>query len=275
MEKFVRKVPHTSVSKVSRRQFLSRLAAIGAAGGAVAAGALVAGLEAARPQIIILPDGASSPDSTLEDIRPRIVSRSEWGALPVNHAARNEYGIYRKGSNPYGWYVYRASLQESYQTLVIHHSAFYEADGLATLAEVQRLHREDRGWADVGYHLLVDKDGTIYEGRELSVRGAHTAGYNTGSAGICLLGDFRFEAPAKVQLDATLSLVRWLVELLNPSHLAGHKQFNPATICPGPFLAAQIEALAHAAGLRFGSDGYQAAAGAADACACCSCASHL
>ena len=48
------------------------------------------------------------------------------------------------------------------------------------------------GWADVGYHYLVDKDGTIYEGRNIAIRGAHTQGHNTGSAGVCLLGDFRY-----------------------------------------------------------------------------------
>ncbi len=248
------------------------MAAMGAAGGALAAGTLIAGLRASRPQILILPNDGDSPELQPEDNRLKIVSRGEWGALPVDHSARNENGLYRKGGNPYGWYVYPAPLRESYQTLVIHHSAVYEADGPATLSEIQRLHRDDRGWADVGYHFMVDKDGTIYQGRDLTARGAHTAGFNTGSAGICLLGDFRFEAPSKDQLDAALALIRWLVELLSPTHLAGHQQFNPATICPGPFLAAQMEGLSRAAGLRFGIDGYRPAADAADGCGCCTCA---
>ena len=271
----MRKDRHLSKSKQSRRQFLHRMAAISAAGGVMTAGALAAGLLASRPQIVVLPNGAGSSDSKPDDSRPKIVSRGEWGALPADHTARNEYGFYVKGSNPYGWYVYSDPLRESYQTLVVHHSAFYKADGLATLSEIQRLHREDRGWADVGYHFLVDKDGTIYEGRALTVRGAHTAGFNTGSAGICLLGDFRYEAPAQAQTDAALALMRWLLTLLDPSHLAGHKQFNPATICPGPFLVAQLEGLAEAVGLRFGIDGYQPAADTADVCGCCTCTSQL
>lgn len=238
----------------------------------MAAGALVSGLRASRPQIVILPNDGGSTGLKTDDSRPRIISRRAWGALPVDHTARNENGLYRKGSNPYGWYVYAASLRESYQTLVVHHSAVYKVDGLTTLTEMQRLHRDDRGWADVGYHFMIDKDGTIYEGRDLTARGAHTAGFNTGSAGICLLGDFRFEAPSQEQLDAALALTRWLVELLSPTHLAGHKQFNPATICPGPFLVEQLEGLARVAGLRFGIDGYQAAADAADGCGCCTCA---
>lgn len=244
---------------------------MGAAGGALAAGGLIAGLVASRPQIVVVPNDGAVPELPPEDKRPAIVSRDDWGALSVDHSARNEYGIYDRDRNPYGWYVYRASLRASYQTLIIHHSAVYKSDGPATLMEIQRLHREDRGWADVGYHFMVDKGGTIYEGRDLTARGAHTAGFNTGSAGICLLGDFRFESPARDQLEATLALIRWLVELLSPSHLAGHQQFNPATLCPGSLLAAQLEGLARAAGLRFGIDGYRPAARAADHCGCCTC----
>ena len=183
----MRKDRHLSRSKQSRRQFLQRMAAISAAGGVMAAGALAAGLLASRPQIVVLPTAQIRLilSRTIADPRSSV---GVSGRLPADHTARNEYGSYVKGSNPYGWYVYADPLRESYQTLVIHHSAFYKADGLATLSEIQRLHREDRGWADVGYHFLVDKDGTIYEGRALTVRGAHTAGFNTGSAGICLLG---------------------------------------------------------------------------------------
>ena len=179
---------HTNQRVVSRRRWLRRLAALAGAGALTAIGAL-----SRRPQVVVLPNQAGATDDA---VRPPIVSRVEWGALPVDHSARNERGHYEDGVNPEGWYLYDGNLRESYQTLIVHHSAIYKADGRATLLEVQRLHREDRGWADVGYHFMLDVDGAIYEGRDLRARGVHTRGRNTGSVGVCLLGDYRFRGAA-------------------------------------------------------------------------------
>ena len=183
---------HTNQPEVSRRRMLRRLG-IGGAGALAALSGAAAGIFSRRPHVVVLPNEA---DPTESRARPPIVSRGEWGALPVDHSARNERGRYDSGLNPDGWYVYAGDLRDSYQTLVAHHSAFYEASGRATLLEVQRLHRGDRGWADVGYHFMIDVDGAIYEGRDLGVRGVHTQGRNTGSAGVCLLGDFRYRRAA-------------------------------------------------------------------------------
>ena len=54
--------------------------------------------------------------------------------------------------------------------------------------EVRRWHVEDRGWSDIGYHYLIDRDGTVTEGRPLERTGAHAKGHNTGSVGISLFG---------------------------------------------------------------------------------------
>lgn len=54
--------------------------------------------------------------------------------------------------------------------------------------EIRRWHVEDRGWSDIGYHYLIDRDGKVAEGRSLSRTGAHVRGHNTGSIGICLFG---------------------------------------------------------------------------------------
>lgn len=56
------------------------------------------------------------------------------------------------------------------------------------VAEVRRWHVEDRGWSDIGYHFLIDRDGTVVEGRPLERVGAHTKGKNTGTIGISLFG---------------------------------------------------------------------------------------
>ena len=267
---------HVSRKQMSRRQFLRGSACFGVS--VASFGALVAYFGAIRlarqPEIVVLPNGAQPPGQPAPDSGPDIVSRESWGALPVDHNARNEYGHYHKGSNPEGWYVYPDDLRRSYQTLVIHHSAFYQAGGLDTLLEIQRLHRDDRGWADIGYHFLIDQRGTTYEGRDLGVRGAHTAGYNTGSAGICLMGDFRARGPEKAQMNALRVLIRWLVDQLAPTQLAGHQQFNAGTECPGDHLIAELEDLAHQAGLQYGVQGFVPTA-SAEACGCCGCEATL
>lgn len=45
-----------------------------------------------------------------------------------------------------------------------------------------------KGWADVGYHWLVDRDGTVIQGRPEDVRGVHVAGINRYAIGVCLIG---------------------------------------------------------------------------------------
>ena len=54
--------------------------------------------------------------------------------------------------------------------------------------EVRRWHVDVNGWDDVGYHFLIDRNGTIVEGRAVEKAGAHTKGHNAHSIGICLFG---------------------------------------------------------------------------------------
>ncbi|PJF44133.1 MAG: hypothetical protein CUN55_05550 [Phototrophicales bacterium] len=187
--------------------------------------------------------------------KPSIVTRTEWGALLPNFSAENEHGIYGP-ENPEGWLEYDGALQDTYQTVVIHHSATYEVDDVNTMREVQRLHMEERGWADIGYHFCVGKTGSIFEGRYLNVRGTHTAGYNTGSAGVCLLGNFEEELPTQEQLEATKALLNWLAVRLLLTHLAGHRDFNDTTLCPGANLYVYLDEFAASAGLTRGTAGY-------------------
>lgn len=78
-------------------------------------------------------------------------------------------------------------------TIIIHCTAtrpnFWEGKSAQQKTdEVRRWHVEDRGWSDIGYHYLIDRDGTLVEGRPLERTGAHAKGHNTGSVGISLFG---------------------------------------------------------------------------------------
>jgi hypothetical protein len=55
------------------------------------------------------------------------------------------------------------------------------------IKEITKWHR-GRGFGAISYHWIIDRDGQIAKGRSEETTGAHVAGYNTGSIGICLIG---------------------------------------------------------------------------------------
>ena len=201
--------------------------------------------------MLVAPPTATPPP----DYRyPNMILRSEWGAQAPNHAAVNENGFYSL-ENPAGWRWYQEALTEICHTVVFHHSVSYESDDLTTLLDIQQTHREERGWADIGYHYIIGKSGAVYEGRDIHVRGAHVEEYNTGSVGVCLLGDFMTEYPNDAQIGASIALVLWLAQQLQLSHLASHRDFA-MTFCPGDTLLPYLDAFASNAGLARGTGGY-------------------
>jgi N-acetylmuramoyl-L-alanine amidase len=70
-------------------------------------------------------------------------------------------------------------------------------------ADIDRWHKE-RGFRKIGYHWVIDLDGTVHAGRQESEIGAHAEGHNADSIGICLIGTDKF-TPA--QWGALKSLV--------------------------------------------------------------------
>lgn len=109
----------------------------------------------------------------------------------------------------------------------------------AKVAEVRKWHVQERGWKDIGYHYLIDRDGTVAEGRPLDQVGAHTQGHNTGSIGISLIGGFGSSADDKFadhftpQQEFALSkLIDDLKYRFSVTKVSGHNEYaNKA--CPG------------------------------------------
>jgi hypothetical protein len=56
------------------------------------------------------------------------------------------------------------------------------------VAEVKRWHVQDNGWSDLGYHYLIDRDGTVAKGRPVEKAGAHCKGHNSTTIGVSLFG---------------------------------------------------------------------------------------
>jgi N-acetyl-anhydromuramyl-L-alanine amidase AmpD len=132
----------------------------------------------------------------------------------------------------------------------VHHSALSTSKGPA---EIQALHQGTRGFADIGYHFLIVADGVLFEGRDLRVRGAHVGGHNTGTVGVCLLGNFETGQPTGAQIATLEALASALRAAFTVAHLAGHRDFpGNRTVCPGAALWPQLPDLAGRAMLAYG-----------------------
>ena len=136
------------------------------------------------------------------------------------------------------------------EMIVIHHAGF-EVDKDTTAAAVHRLHQEVNGWAGIGYHYLIRKDGMIEQGRRPNMVGAHAYRHNKNSIGICLAGNFNLAKPTNEQMASVKELVRWLCrkyDLNSEKHgvIVGHRDLND-TSCPGDYLYAKLDAIRRAA----------------------------
>ncbi len=106
------------------------------------------------------------------------------------------------------------------------------------VAEVRRWHVEDRGWSDIGYHFLIDRDGAVSEGRPLERAGAHAKGHNKRSIGIALFGghggsenDLFSDHFTPEQERALRGLIERLGSRFGDLKVSGHNQYA-AKACP-------------------------------------------
>ena len=104
--------------------------------------------------------------------------------------------------------------------------------------EVRQWHL-DRGWKDIGYHWLIDRDGTVVKGRDESVVGAHVKDHNANSIGVSLFGghggsnDDKFQDNFTPEQDASLrQLIRDIKDHHNITKISGHNEYaNKACPC--------------------------------------------
>jgi len=111
------------------------------------------------------------------------------------------------------------------------------------VAAIQSYHMDVNKWSDVGYNLLVDQRGRVYEGRGWDVLGAHATGHNAGWIGVRWIGDATKIEPSAAAKKA----MRWCVEEAQRRagrklQVRGHGQLpGQATECPGPAWRRWIE----------------------------------
>lgn len=105
--------------------------------------------------------------------------------------------------------------------------------------EFRRWHVEDNGWDDIGYHYIIDYDGSIAIGRTVPVIGAHVSGHNDYSIGIALVGGHGSSETDQFQQHYTDAQDRALRKLLDElkskygfTKISGHNEYA-AKACPG------------------------------------------
>jgi flagellar hook assembly protein FlgD len=192
-------------------------------------------------------------------VTPAIVPRVSWGADESIRRAPPQFAPQVRFS-------------------VVHHTAggnnYSRAEAAAIVKGIQLYHVKGNGWNDIGYNFLVDRFGTVYEGRfggvERNVIGAHAQGFNTGSVGVALLGTYGSTAPSSAAQEAIARLLAWRLDLAHadptgaltfvsggsnrfPSGVpvllrgvSGHKDTG-FTECPGDQLYSRLNTLATAA----------------------------
>lgn len=114
--------------------------------------------------------------------------------------------------------------------IVLHCSATKEGQPVS-VRDIDRWHRQ-RGFRKIGYHYVILLDGTIRKGRDISEIGAHVAGSNANSIGICYIGGLDAAGQPKdtrteEQKAALFFLLQQLREQYPKAVICGHRDFSP------------------------------------------------
>ncbi|MBU2524948.1 N-acetylmuramoyl-L-alanine amidase, partial [Patescibacteria group bacterium] len=146
-------------------------------------------------------------------------------------------------------YKWPLQYPEKINKIIIHHTATTRdiKRPLVAIRNIYYYHTMRKGWGDIGYNYLIDPYGNIYEGRRGgdSVVGGHAYGFNTGTIGIALLGNYENDQPSYEMVNSLVNLLDDLSRKHNISptgvsefngkiipNISGHFQVQ-ATKCPG------------------------------------------
>ena len=124
--------------------------------------------------------------------------------------------------------------------VVIHHTG--EADIDASAEQINEWHKKN-GWAGIGYHFVIRKDGTIERGRPIDTVGAHAYGEISHTIGVHLSGDFMQAQPSDAQIESVAMLLANICTdysiTIDRDHIVGHRDLM-STDCPGDNLYSQL-----------------------------------
>jgi flagellar hook assembly protein FlgD len=188
---------------------------------------------------------------------PQVVPRSAWKA---------DEGI-KRAPPRYAKAVFFA---------VVHHTAgsssYAPSASAAIVRGIELYHVRANGWNDIGYNFLVDKYGQVFEGRaggaDRNVIGAHAEGFNAGSVGVAVIGNYSAAAITPAAERSLAALLAWRLDVAHVDPLGfvtwasgGNSKFRRGTpvllraisghrdtgftSCPGSALYSKLPDLAH------------------------------
>ena len=117
------------------------------------------------------------------------------------------------------------------------------------IAEVRRWHTQGNKWRDVGYHYLIQLDGSLQVGRPIDEAGAHVRGRNASTIGVAYVGGLQSDGtPADTmtpEQEETFEHLFFALQLTlgRPLELSGHCDHDKKKKCPGFSVAAKWPSL--------------------------------
>ncbi|MGY1748052.1 N-acetylmuramoyl-L-alanine amidase, partial [Modestobacter sp. SYSU DS0511] len=161
----------------------------------------------------LIDPGSSPADGALDDpeitdtahaaaTMPAIYSRAQWGADERIRTWDPQYASTIKAAT-------------------LHHTAdsnsYSAADVPAIMRSIYRYHTVSLGWGDIGYNVIADKFGRLWEGRfgglASTVMGAHAGGFNTATFGVSMLGNYDVVPVPQATVDAVVAVIGWKFSL--------------------------------------------------------------
>jgi hypothetical protein len=232
----------------------ARLHFVNTAGTATATDRLETALRGAANVAVTTAASVLSADlAGAQEAQPSMVSRASWAGDDCPPRSKAIYGEVR--------------------AVYVHHTVnindYSRAEAPQVVLGMCRFHRNTNGWNDIGYNFLVDRFGTLYEGRAggvgAAVVGAQAEGFNSYSTGIANIGTFSNVPQSQAALEAMARLIRWKLPLhgyptsgtavmrsaggatnryrsgssVRVRRVLGHRDTN-ATECPGGALYDQL-----------------------------------
>ncbi len=176
------------------------------------------GAPAARLHLVNVKGDADDPSPPERALRA--VGRWATGTTPAAAAGSGPVGAFTRaqwGADERIREQTPPSYASSVKAAVVHHTvgtnSYSPGESAAIIRAIYYYHVKSRGFRDIAYNFLVDRYGQIFEGRwggmDRPVIGAHTGGFNAGTTGVAMLGDFSSASPTTANVDGVARILSW------------------------------------------------------------------
>lgn len=175
------------------------------------------------------------------NVKPTTPAIPRAGAAAVYAISRNRWGAETPRAE-------KMNPMNGVNRLTVHHEGNPQPNYDSTpgevvysLRKIQNTHFRTLNAGDIAYHFVIDRQGVVWQGRDLRWQGAHTKGGNEHNVGVMCLGNFNLQQPTAPQLNTLQQLCQALMVTYQiPARgMYGHRELR-STACPGKNLYEQV-----------------------------------